>query len=159
MALEPQKAQNTRKYEANPYWRTVYKVTSLYSSKMPRSRKTKKNQGTVPDWRRLKRQLNVTQDLGLDPGPVNNIIERIHKMWMSSMGLNGNIQSMLTAWFWKLYCGYVGECSLFRKELWSTKCSKSLTDSHYTENYIHKMWLTWPSFNSPSLSQNIHYTF
>lgn len=52
--------------------REFYKITSLYSSKIPRSRKTKKGLGTVSDTRRLQRyrQLLViaTHDSRLGPG-------------------------------------------------------------------------------------------
>ena len=46
------------KHQTNPSGRTSYTVTGLYASKMLRTWKTRKDQGTIPNWRTLKRYDN-----------------------------------------------------------------------------------------------------
>lgn len=63
---------NCKETPDKPKLREFYKITSLYSSKIPRSRKTKKGLGTVSDTRRLQRYrqllVNATHDSRLGLG-------------------------------------------------------------------------------------------
>ena len=84
----PLKNLMRKKYWTNPKWRTFYRITSLYFSKLSRSCKTKTE---VPDYIRLeKQQLNAIRDAGLDLKQKNfsflktNIIGTTGKNWTNS---------------------------------------------------------------------------
>lgn len=78
---------------------------------MPTWWTTRKNWGTIPDWRRLKRQLNAMPRSGIRSWTCKQHYWENQQNLNEFCRLNGNIQSMLISWFWKLYFGYVGEYS------------------------------------------------
>lgn len=59
--------------------------TVLGPSKMLRSRKIRKDWGTLINWNRLQKHLNTKHaSLGLDPGPINDIIRILGKILLES---------------------------------------------------------------------------
>ena len=98
---------------------TVYKITGQYFPKVSRTWKTRKDWGTVTDFRRLRKHENQTQHRMLD-WILEQKKYQLKNWWCSNQvyTLVNSIEPMLICWLLKLYCDDVrcnirGSCTIF----------------------------------------------
>ena len=97
-----------RRYEKNPKWGTLSKITGQYSSKTWRSWKREKAKKKKKDQRsefiRL-RSYNNSRQCGI-PEPKKDATKQ-QALFHNVCRLVNNITAMLISWFWYSHCGYV----------------------------------------------------
>lgn len=99
-----------RKHQKNPNWEAFHRIITNYSN--AKVKKSSKDWGTLPDWRRLKKYESTAGNYKVNCFAEKTFLEQVEKLERDLRIRRKNV-SVLIFWFWWLYCCYTEGKSLF----------------------------------------------
>ena len=134
---------NIRKHQTNPNWGTFQKMTGLSSSKVPRSRKWRKEWETISDKRKSRRHVNKMKCVIFELGPfyIKDIMWTTSEIWMKAKAWAVAIHQCYFL-IWVFYYSYAREYSFLLENtlkylgVMQHHVGKSVSNSIGEQNYV-----------------------